>query len=92
MNYKTVLSTFLLTFLSEFGDKSQMTIVAVSTDAPSKMTVWAAACLGLVVSAGIDVLAGDAVSRAHPRRVVHFAAAAVFLWVGAVMLARELWK
>lgn len=83
-NTKLFLSTFVLIFLAELGDKTQLAAMAKSIE--GRMTVFLAASLALVCSTLIAVLFGDALTRIVPERYLQMAAAVLFIVFGGIML------
>ncbi len=83
-NLKLFISTFILIFLAELGDKTQLAAMAKSIE--GRFTVFIAASLALVCSTLIAVLFGEALTRVIPERVLQFASALLFLFFGALML------
>lgn len=88
LNMKLFLSTFVLIFLAELGDKTQLAAMAKSIE--GRMTVFLAASLALVCSTLIAVLCGDLLTRLIPARYLQFAAAVLFIVFGVVMLVNLL--
>jgi Ca2+/H+ antiporter, TMEM165/GDT1 family len=84
INMKLFVSTFVLIFLAELGDKTQLAAMAKSIE--GRMTVFLAASLALICSTLIAVLFGDALTRIIPERVLQGAAAILFIVFGMVML------
>lgn len=84
LNTKLFVSTFILIFLAELGDKTQLAAMAKSIE--GRMTVFVAASSALVCSTLIAVLFGDALTRLIPARVLEIAAAILFILFGIVML------
>jgi rubrerythrin len=83
-NAKLFVSTFVLIFLAELGDKTQLAAMAKSIE--GRMTVFLAASLALVCSTLIAVLFGDALTRIIPEKYIQMAAAVLFIVFGAIML------
>ena len=81
---KLFLSTFILIFLAELGDKTQLAAMAKSIE--GRMTVFLAASLALICSTLIAVLFGEALTRLIPERILQAAAAILFIVFGIVML------
>ena len=88
LNAKLFLSTFILIFLAELGDKTQLAAMAKSIE--GRMTVFLAASLALVCSTLIAVLCGDMLTRVIPERYLQFAAAVLFIVFGVIMLVNLL--
>lgn len=90
MNWKLFLSTFVMIFLAELGDKTQLSVVSRAASASARWTVFVAASLALVVSTLVAVLWGGLLSRYVPERYIKIGAGALFLLIGALVL-REGW-
>jgi len=86
------LATFGSVFLAELGDKTQLATMALAGDAPSaraRAVVFAGAAMALVTTSAIGVLAGGIVSRFVSPRTIERAAGALFIALGAWMLAKS---
>jgi rubrerythrin len=80
-------STFVLIFLAELGDKTQLAVMSQSAASSSKGTVFLAGTLALAASTAIGVLAGDWLRRFVPdERYIKCAGGVLFLVFGALML------
>jgi rubrerythrin len=87
MDFKLFFSTFLLIFLAELGDKTQLAAMARTATAESaKWTVFSAAAAALVFSTLIAVLVGSALTRVIPEHMIRMAAAILFILFGALLL------
>jgi rubrerythrin len=84
LNTKLFISTFILIFLAELGDKTQLAAMAKSIE--GRMTVFLAASAALVCSTLIAVLCGDTLTRFIPERYLQVGAALLFLVFGILML------
>jgi len=83
---RAVLSTFVVVFLAELGDKTQLAVVALASQSESPLGVFIGAAAALVASVILAVLLGCNVLRAVPQsatRIVHYVAGALFILVGA---------
>lgn len=83
-NTKLFLSTFILIFLAELGDKTQLAAMAKSIE--GRFTVFFAASLALVCSTLIAVLFGDTLTRFVPERYLQIASGVLFLVFGVLIL------
>jgi putative Ca2+/H+ antiporter (TMEM165/GDT1 family) len=83
-------SAFLMIFLAELGDKTQLSTFAFASEAKSPLSVFLGASLALVSTSLIGVVLGGVVGRFVPERVMKFAAAAVFLGFGAWTLVQAI--
>ena len=86
MDLKLFLSTFGVVFLAELGDKTQLATLSLAASGKSRLTVFAGAAAALVVTSGIGVLVGEAVSRVVPAVWIHRAAGAAFIVMGILLL------
>ncbi len=75
-------STFLMIFLAELGDKTQISTFAFASEAQSPLSVFLGAALALVCTSFIGVVLGAVAGKFVPERIMKFAAAAVFLGFG----------
>jgi putative Ca2+/H+ antiporter (TMEM165/GDT1 family) len=83
-------SAFLMILLAELGDKTQISTFAYASEAKSPLSVFLGAALALVCTTLIGVVAGEAVGKFVPERVMKFASAVVFLGFGAWTLAQAI--
>ena len=91
MNWQVFASTFVLIFLAELGDKTQLAAMArVVSDGSARWTIFAAASMALVCSTLIAVLVGDALTRVIPERTIRMAAALLFVVFGLVLFHQAL--
>jgi len=93
MDWKILFSTFLAILMAELGDKTQLAVVAIATSpaaAASRWSVFFGASLALVVACFLGVLLGHVLLRIIPAHYVRYAAALLFIGVGAwMLLSRE---
>lgn len=65
MDLKLFVSTFIAIFLAELGDKTQLAVLAISSDSQRhvRMTVFLASCVALASTSALAVFGGDVISR-----------------------------
>lgn len=79
-------TTFLLIFLAEFGDKTQLAVAGLgSTSNPS--AVWAGGTAALAATSLLGVIAGRRLLNRLPLRWIHRASGVLFLALAALALA-----
>jgi Ca2+/H+ antiporter, TMEM165/GDT1 family len=78
-----VAAAFVLVFLAELGDKTQLALVAMAARA-RPWAVWAGAVAGFAAATLAAVLAGSLVARLLPRRLVLAASGLLFLAFAAL--------
>jgi putative Ca2+/H+ antiporter (TMEM165/GDT1 family) len=83
-------STFIMIFLAELGDKTQISTFAVASHGHSPLSVFLGASLALVMTSVVAVLLGSAVGRIVPAKIVKILSGLVFLGFGAVTLVKAL--
>jgi Ca2+/H+ antiporter, TMEM165/GDT1 family len=82
-----VATTFLLIFLAEFGDKTQLAVAGMgSTSAPS--AVWSGATAALAVTSLLGVLAGRKLLNRLPLKWIHRISGIFFLLLAAFAVSR----
>ena len=84
------LSTFLLITLAEFGDKTQIAVAGLGSTADPG-AVWIGATLALAATSGLGVLAGRTVLQRVPADWVHRFSGALFILLGLLALASQVW-
>lgn len=87
MDYRLFLSTFLLIFLAELGDKTQLAALTRTAAADgSKWTVFLAASVALVLSTLIAVLIGEGLAKLIAPRTIKITAGILFVLFGLLIL------
>lgn len=90
INLQILGSAFLMIFLAELGDKTQISTFAFASESRSPLSVFLGAALALVLSSLIGVVLGGVVGKFVPERIMKFAAALVFLGFGAWTLVQAI--
>ncbi len=83
-------TTFLMIFLAELGDKTQLAVIGRAAEPAAKWTVFAAASLALLCSTLVAVQLGSLLTRYVELRYIKLGAGALFLIIGALVLAEGL--
>lgn len=76
-----LLHTFLLVFIAEMADKTQLMTMALTNRYPVRFVVMGMIG-GVMMISGLSVLAGDMIGDFIPMKVIKVAAAIMFLWFG----------
>ena len=72
------ITTFLLITVAEFGDKTQLAVVALSsTSIP--LAVWIGATVALITTSALGILAGRTVLQRIPITFIHRISGAIFI-------------
>jgi len=80
-------STFLMIFVSEFGDKTQIAMITLAARFGSPLEVLVGALLALGAITALGTLVGDRIARAVPMNIIRKTAAAIFVAIGLLTLA-----
>ncbi len=83
LDLKLIFSTFLVVFLAELGDKTQITTFAFACNAKSQISVFIGAASALVLTSLIAVVIGSTLGKMIPMRVTKLIAGIIFLVFGA---------
>jgi putative Ca2+/H+ antiporter (TMEM165/GDT1 family) len=86
LNFKLVISTFLMIFLAELGDKTQLSIFALAANRKAFLSVFIGATGALILTTLIAAAVGSAIGRFIPEKVIKIVAGAVFIGFGALTL------
>jgi len=76
-------TTFLLITVAEFGDKTQLAVVALSSSA-LPIAVWLGATLALALTSALGVWAGRTVLQKHPIILIHKISGIIFLILSVI--------
>lgn len=79
------LTTLVLFFLAEMGDKTQLATVALAARYRSVVLVTTGTTLGMLASDGLAVFLGEKLATRLPMKWIRIAAAALFFAFGAAM-------
>lgn len=88
MDWRVAATAFLVIFLAELGDKTQLTTMMMAAQSKSVVPVFIGAASALVLTSLLGVTFGDAITKAVPARYVRLAAGAVFIAIGALLLLK----
>jgi putative Ca2+/H+ antiporter (TMEM165/GDT1 family) len=78
------LTTTILFFLAEMGDKTQLATVALAARFGSVLLVTTGTTLGMLASDGLAVFVGERLAERAPMRWIRLGAAGLFFAFGAV--------
>ncbi|HSW09688.1 MAG TPA: TMEM165/GDT1 family protein [Bacillota bacterium] len=84
-----VLSTFLMVFLAEFGDKTQLATMLIAAKSGSPGSVLVGASLALLLTTALGVVMGTALARLVPAAYLRWSAGIGFIAVGILLLVRR---
>jgi putative Ca2+/H+ antiporter (TMEM165/GDT1 family) len=77
---------FSLVLLSELGDKSQITILALAAQSTFAIMVFVGSIIGFLIVNSLGVIAGDRVASRIPLKIVKRVVGLVFILFGALIV------
>lgn len=86
-NHSVFFTTFLLITVAEFGDKTQLAVVALSSST-APIAVWLGSTAALASSSALGVLAGQTILKKMPLVLLHKISGSIFLALAAIAAYR----
>jgi putative Ca2+/H+ antiporter (TMEM165/GDT1 family) len=88
---KLGLNVFVMIFLTELGDRTQVATLLMAADQPSqRVAVFVGAATALVLATAIGVLAASWVAHYVPQKTLHVGVALMFIILGLWTLKQAL--
>lgn len=81
-------ATFILFFLAEMGDKTQIATIALAARFDSVVMVLAGTTLGMMIANAPAVFIGDKLAGRLPISLIHRITAFIFLAIGVAVIAQ----
>ncbi len=81
-----VVTSFLMIFLAEMGDKTQLVTASLAARHDAPLAVFAGSTLALWTVSLLGIFAGRKLSRFVPLSYIHMAAGSLFIVFGAVII------
>jgi putative Ca2+/H+ antiporter (TMEM165/GDT1 family) len=85
MDWKLLWSTFVLLFVAELGDKTQLAVICTSASSGCPWTVFLGATLALITVTLIGTLAGQVIARFVSPDLLRKGAGGLFALMGVLM-------
>lgn len=82
-----LLTTFLMIFVAELGDKTQIAVAGMAGTNPAG-PVWVGATIALILSSALGVVAGRKLLQRIPMNILHRVAGIFFLILAGLALTR----
>ncbi len=92
LNAKLIVSSFVMIFLAELGDKTQISTFALASNSRSMLSVFLGASGALVLTSLIAVVLGGVIGRFVPEKLIKIVSAAVFIGFGVLTLVEAFRK
>ncbi len=87
MELKAAFTIFLAIFIAELGDKTQLAVMLFATDNElSKLTIFVAASLALVLSSLLGIFVGSMLSAYIDQKFLAYFAGVLFILIGVYTL------
>jgi putative Ca2+/H+ antiporter (TMEM165/GDT1 family) len=86
MEWKLFTSTFVVVFVAELGDKTQLATLSLAAGGSSRWIVFLGSALALVASAAIAVIVGAGLVKVIPPIWLKRGAGAIFVVLGILYL------
>ncbi|MBI4078834.1 MAG: TMEM165/GDT1 family protein [Candidatus Levybacteria bacterium] len=83
---KLFISTALLIFLAELGDKTQLATMTLSAKEKSPLTIFVSALFGFALATLLAVAVGSLLNKIIPIEIIEKVAAIAFISIGILML------
>ena len=90
MDIKLFASTFLLIFLAELGDKTQLAVVVLSAKEKSPLTLFVSAIFGFALATIIAIVVGTIGAKFISTNVIEKFAALAFIVVGILIFFNKI--
>ncbi|WP_404788269.1 TMEM165/GDT1 family protein [Altericista sp. CCNU0014] len=88
MDWKLFAASFVMVFIAELGDKSQLTAITLSGQCQNPRAVFLGSACALILASFLGVLMGEGFARVLPTHLLKAAAASGFAAMGLGLL----WK
>lgn len=82
--------TFVTLFLAELGDKTQLSVILLTSKTKSAVWVFAGAATALVLVTLLGVLFGDVLLRYVPEKILKKVAALAFVTIGVLIFFNKM--
>jgi len=86
MDWKVALSAFVMIFLAEVGDKTQLAVLSFVTKTRSPWAVFLGAGGGLLVATVLAVFFGNIVAGLLPGNLLRYLSGGLFVLFGVLVL------
>ncbi len=88
MDMKPLVSTFVLLFLAELGDKTQLACILQAAKFQRPWMVFAGAVLALAAVTGIGVAVGHVSGQFLPQETMRYVAGCLFVVMGVLIVLK----
>jgi Ca2+/H+ antiporter, TMEM165/GDT1 family len=89
MNWKLLVSSFIMIFVAELGDKTQLATFTLAAESKSPLIIFLGCGSALLLTTFIGVFFGDAITRIIPLHIIKYLAGFAFIGFGIMMLINK---
>ncbi len=87
---RVIFSTFIIVFLAELGDKTQLQTMLLATQSESVWPVFIGSSLALILSSFVGVIAATYINKFINPQYLQTAAGVIFIIIGFLTLSGKL--
>lgn len=84
--WKSIITAFVLVFLAELGDKTQLSTMLLASKSSSVWYTFIGSAFALVLSSFLGVLAGSVINKYIPANYIQFFSGVAFLIIGSLLV------
>jgi Ca2+/H+ antiporter, TMEM165/GDT1 family len=88
--WKSIISAFILVFLAELGDKTQLSTLLLASKSNSIWYIFVGSACALVLSSLIGVLVGSVLHKYIPLSSIQLISGIAFIIVGFLLISGKL--
>lgn len=88
--WKSILTAFILVFVAELGDKTQLSTMLLASKSDSIWLIFLGSSCALVLASLFGVLFGSLINKYIPESYIQIGSGVTFLIVGFLLLAGKL--
>lgn len=88
--WKSIVSAFLLVFLAELGDKTQLSTMLLASKSKSIWYTFTGSACALVLSSLIGVLAGSVINKYIPQIYIQVCSGISFVIIGILLISGKM--
>lgn len=83
---KSIFTAFLLVFIAELGDKTQLSTMLLASRSKSIWHTFIGAAFALVLTSLLGVLAGSVINKYIPQAYIQIISGTVFIIIGILLV------
>ena len=84
--FKSIFLTFIIVFLAELGDKTQLSTMIMASRSNSVWCIFIGSSIALVLSSLIGVFIGCYINKIIPMSYIHILSGITFIVIGFLLL------